>query len=193
VTCQRGSLPPPGPGRRLCLDLRGVAQRVGQPAPMLETGPGESVMPGSSFALVLAAAIGGDEQAFATLWRDLRPAVLRCLRVVAPGAVEDVAWQAWVEVARGLGRFTGDEAGFRSWVFIVARRRALDDRRRRARRMSVPLPGELAAEWHAVDDPAGQLVQGLSSGVALALIAQLHTTRPRWCCCGWWPAWALSR
>jgi hypothetical protein len=44
--------------------------------------------------------------------------------------------------------------------------------------MSVPLPGELAAERHAVDDPAGQLVQGLSSGVAPALIAQLPATGP---------------
>jgi hypothetical protein len=48
--------------------------------------------------------------------------------VVAPGAVEDVAWQAWVEVVRGLGRFTGDQAAFGHGVLIVARRRAPDDR-----------------------------------------------------------------
>jgi RNA polymerase sigma-70 factor (ECF subfamily) len=133
----------------------------------------ESVMLGGSFAAVLAAAVRGDEQAFASLWRDLHPAVLRYLYVVAPGAAEDVASETWLEVVRGLGRFTGDEAGFRSWVFIIARHRALDERRRRGRRLTVPLPGELAAEWQSADDPAEQVVEGLSTKAALAVIAQL--------------------
>jgi RNA polymerase sigma-70 factor (ECF subfamily) len=130
-------------------------------------------MLGSSFAAVLAAAVGGDEQAFASLWRDLHPAVLRYLQVVAPGAAEDVASETWLEVVRGLARFTGDEAGFRSWVFTIARHRALDDRRRRARRLTVPLSGELAAEWQGADDPAEAAVEGLSTRTALAVIAQL--------------------
>lgn len=130
-------------------------------------------MLGSSFAAVLAAAVGGDEQAFASLWRDLHPAVLRYLQVVAPGAAEDVASETWLEVVRGLARFTGDEAGFRSWVFTIARHRALDDRRRRARRLTVPPSGELAAEWQGADDPAEAAVEGLSTRAALAVIAQL--------------------
>ena len=48
-------------------------------------------MIGPSFPAVLAAAQGGDEQAFAVLWRDLQPAVLRYLRVAAPIAAEDLA------------------------------------------------------------------------------------------------------
>jgi RNA polymerase sigma-70 factor, ECF subfamily len=64
------------------------------------------------FGSVLAAAVDGDEQAFARLWRDLHPALLRYLQVVAPGAAEDVASETWVEVVRGLGRFVGDETGF---------------------------------------------------------------------------------
>jgi RNA polymerase sigma-70 factor (ECF subfamily) len=130
-------------------------------------------MLGSCFAGVLAAAVGGDEQAFARLWRDLHPAVLRYLRVVAPGAAEDVASETWLEVVRGLGRFVGDEVGFRSWVFTIARHRALDDRRRRARRPTVPLPDELAAGWQGADDPAELVVEGLSTRAALAVIAQL--------------------
>jgi RNA polymerase sigma-70 factor (ECF subfamily) len=122
---------------------------------------------------VLAAAVGGDEQAFARRWRDLHPGLLRYLPVVAPDASEDVAWETWLEVVRGLGQFTGDEPGFRSWVFTIARHRALDDRRRRVRRLTVPLPGELAAGWQGADDPAEQVVQGLSTRAALAVIAQL--------------------
>jgi RNA polymerase sigma-70 factor, ECF subfamily len=49
------------------------------------------MMLGGCFGSVLAAAVGGDEQAFVQLWRDLHPAVLRYLRVVAPDAAEDVA------------------------------------------------------------------------------------------------------
>jgi RNA polymerase sigma-70 factor, ECF subfamily len=133
----------------------------------------DPVMLGSCFASLLAAAVGGDEQAFARLWRDLHPAVLRYLRVVAPDAAEDVASETWLEVVRGLGGFSGDEGGFRSWVFTIARHRALDEHRRRARRLTVPLPVELAVGWQAADDPADQVVQGLSTRAALAVIAQL--------------------
>jgi RNA polymerase sigma-70 factor (ECF subfamily) len=47
--------------------------------------------------------------------------------------------------------------------------------RRHARRPTVPLPAELAAGWQgqAADDPADQVVQGLSTRAALAVIAQL--------------------
>ncbi|HEX8862695.1 MAG TPA: RNA polymerase sigma factor [Actinomycetes bacterium] len=122
---------------------------------------------------MLAAAVGGDEQAFARLWRDLHPGLLRYLRVVVPDAAEDVASETWLEVVRGLGQFTGDETGFRSWVFTIARHRALDDRRRHARRFAVPLPVELAVGWQGADDPADQVVEGLSTRAALAVIAQL--------------------
>jgi RNA polymerase sigma-70 factor, ECF subfamily len=48
-------------------------------------------MIGASFPALLAAAQGGDEQAFAVLWRDLQPAVLRYLRVTAAPVAEDLA------------------------------------------------------------------------------------------------------
>ena len=130
-------------------------------------------MLGTCFDSVLAAAVGGDEQAFARLWRDLHPALLRYLRVVASEAAEDVASETWLEVVRGLGGFIGDETGFRSWVFTIARHRALDDHRRRARRLTVPLPVELAVRWQGDIDPADQVVEGLSTRAALAVIAQL--------------------
>jgi len=38
------------------------------------------------FASLLAAAQGGSEAAFSRLWRDVNPALLRYLRVIAPGA-----------------------------------------------------------------------------------------------------------
>ena len=53
-------------------------------------------MIGPSFPAVLAGAQRSDEESFALLWRDLHPAVLRYLRVVAPGAAEDLAADTWV-------------------------------------------------------------------------------------------------
>jgi len=132
-------------------------------------------MLGSSFPAVLAAAVDGDERAFAVLWDDLNPGVLRYLRVVAPDAAEDVASETWLEVVRGLERFSGDETGFRSWLFTIARHRAVDHHRRRAHRPSVPVPAEALASWPDADadDPATRAVEALSTRDVLAVIAQL--------------------
>src|SRR6266516_4113951 len=72
-------------------------------------------MIGPAFDSVLAAARGGDEAAFAALWRDLNPGLLRYLQVVAPAWAEDVASEVWLEVTVGLGRFSGPESGFRPY------------------------------------------------------------------------------
>jgi RNA polymerase sigma-70 factor, ECF subfamily len=61
------------------------------------------VVIGPLFPDLLAAAQGGDEQAFALLWRDLQPAVLRYFQVAAQPAAEDLAADTWVSVIRGLG------------------------------------------------------------------------------------------
>jgi Sigma-70 region 2 len=98
------------------------------------------------FASLLAAAQAGREEAFAALWRDGNPALLRYLRVAAPGATEDVASEVWVQVIRGLTGFRGTEQDWRAWLFTIARRRSLDERRRRARHPVAPLadlPGGL--------------------------------------------------
>jgi RNA polymerase sigma-70 factor, ECF subfamily len=68
-------------------------------------------MIGPLFPELLAAAQGGDEQAFAVLWRDLQPAVLRYFRVAAGEAAEDLAADTWVSVIRSLGRFLGVHRG----------------------------------------------------------------------------------
>jgi RNA polymerase sigma-70 factor, ECF subfamily len=130
-------------------------------------------MIGANFEAILAAARCGDEQAFAILWRELQPALLRYLRVVAPAACEDLASDTWLEVARGLGRFQGSEAGFRSWVFTVARHRMVDLRRREARQPVIPVPPESLPEQSGTGDAADAALQAISTRAALALIAAL--------------------
>jgi RNA polymerase sigma-70 factor (ECF subfamily) len=130
-------------------------------------------MIGPSFDAVLAAARDGDEDAFAVLWRDVNPALLRYLRVTAPGPAEDVAAEVWLEVCRGLRRFRGAEPGFRSWVFTIARMRAVDAARHAGRRPSSPVPADLLPERAAPDDPAAAVLEAEATREALALIAEL--------------------
>jgi RNA polymerase sigma-70 factor, ECF subfamily len=130
-------------------------------------------MIGEGFDAVLDAATSGDERAFAILWRDLQPALLRYLRVVAQAASEDLASETWLEVARGLGRFEGNETGFRSWVFTVARHRMLDWRRREARHPTTPMPPDEVPERPGPGDAADTVLEAISTRAALALIAEL--------------------
>jgi len=69
---------------------------------------------GADFAGVLAAAQQGDEAAYARLWRDGNPPLLRYLRVVSSGDPEDVAAETWASVVRGLRRFRGEERDWRA-------------------------------------------------------------------------------
>jgi RNA polymerase sigma-70 factor (ECF subfamily) len=130
-------------------------------------------MLGSSFPALLAAAQGGDEQAFALLWRDLQPVLLRYLRVAVREAAEDLAADTWVSVIRGLERFRGDERAFRAWVFTGARPRAIDWRRQAARRPTGSISVEQLAELPAPDDPVAAVLEAHSTRAALALLAEL--------------------
>jgi RNA polymerase sigma-70 factor, ECF subfamily len=93
---------------------------------------------GAAFDVILARAQGGDEAAFASIFRDVQPVLLRYLTVIVPEA-EDVAGETWLHVAAGLAGFRGGENSFRAWLFTIARHRAADAGRSRARRPSVPL------------------------------------------------------
>ncbi len=130
-------------------------------------------MIGESFAETLAAAQDGSEAAFAVLWRDANPPMLRYLKVMAPGAAEDVAAETWVQVVRGLATFRGDEPAWRAWLFTTARRRAVDAIRRSARHPQAPLE-HLPPERHPVSaDPAELALEHLSTQAAIALVSRL--------------------
>lgn len=130
-------------------------------------------MLGLEFNEVLQAAARGDEAAFARLWRDNQPPLLRYLRVLTGEGAEDVASEVWLEVARRLPRFRGGEAEFRGWLFTTARRRVID-LRRYADRHPVWLtgdPGQL--DRRASDDTAAAALAHVSANAALELIASL--------------------
>ena len=130
-------------------------------------------MIGEEFAALLAAAQGGSEAAFTRLWRDANPALLRYLRVIAPGAEEDIAAEAWIQVVRGLSAFRGDEQAWRAWLFTTARRRAIDLARRRARRPEAPLDDVTMALLPRTGDSAEAAIENLGTAAAIALVSGL--------------------
>src|SRR5262245_27671444 len=133
-------------------------------------------MMGSSFPTVLERTRDGDASAFACLWREFHPSLLRYLRVTTNDAAEDVASETWAAVASSITRFDGDETQFRAWLFTVARRRAIDHFRRESRRCSVPVdPTTLGTVSIAANgaDPVDAAVSTLAVEAALAYIAQL--------------------
>lgn len=135
-------------------------------------------MIGDDFAAILKAAQQGDEAAFARLWHDGHPALLRYLRVLAPGWAEDIAAETWVQVVRGLAKFRGDEQNWRAWLFTTARRRVVDQTRHQARRPATSLdamPDLTLAEAPALREPdaADVALENMDTRAAIAVISRL--------------------
>jgi len=128
---------------------------------------------GEEFAVLLAAAQDGSQDAFAVLWRDANPALLRYLRVVASENAEDIAAETWVQVVRTLPKFTGDEAAWRAWLFTTARRRLLDQARLRKRHPTEPLDDISAAEVPRAVGAEQVAMDNIATEWAMALLSRL--------------------
>src|SRR2546429_4012103 len=133
---------------------------------------------GPEFDSVLAAAQAGAEWAFAALYRDLNPRLLRYLGAQAPAAGEAVAAGTWLAVARQLASFAGGEGAFRGWLFTIARRRLVQHWRDAGRRPSTPVDPETLAGRAAADDPEASGLAAVSAGEAAAAIAPRASPRP---------------
>lgn len=96
---------------------------------------GQTRLPlGESFHDVLAAAKTGAEWAWAALYRSVAGQVTGYLRSRGAADPEDLTSEAFLNIARAIHSFEGDENSFRSWIFVIAHRRLIDDRRAAGRR-----------------------------------------------------------
>jgi RNA polymerase sigma factor (sigma-70 family) len=110
---------------------------------------------GERFPTLLDAARQGDRGSLEALYHDLAPVVIGYLRGQGAAEPDDLAAEVFVGVARGLGSFRGDERAFRSWVFSIAHRRLIDERRRLSRRKERAVdPADLA---EGLDRPGGDV------------------------------------
>ena len=126
---------------------------------------------GLEFDSVLVAAQEGGEWAFAVLWRDLNPRLVRYLGAKAPGLGDDLAAETWLAAARNLATFQGNEVAFRGWLFTIARRRLVQHWRDSARRPVSPSDPESFTDQRAADDTETEGMAGLSARETARAIA----------------------
>ena len=130
---------------------------------------------GQSFDQVLTAARTGAGWAAERLWHSLAPAVAGYLRVQGAAEPDDLTSEVFIGVFRSLAQFTGTEEQLRSWVFTIANRRLVDERRRAARRPRLALlPADVA------DDGMG--TAGSTGSAEHAAIERLGSERVRRLC-----------
>lgn len=111
------------------------------------------------FGDLLERARGGDERAWAELYERYAAPVRGYVAMRGAADPDDLVGEVFVQLARGLHRFSGTEAEFRSWVFMVAHNRVVDERRRAGRRPALAvaehdeaaMPPGRAAEAEALD------------------------------------------
>ncbi|WP_326572763.1 RNA polymerase sigma factor [Actinacidiphila glaucinigra] len=125
-------------------------------------------------ATAVRAAQEGDEDGFRFVYRAVQPQLLQYVRsLVGAADAEDVASEAWLQIARDLPGFRGDGDAVRGWAARVARNRALDHLRSVGRRPLAAAGVEELLDRPAVSDTAEEAVAAVGTGAALAAIAAL--------------------
>ncbi|MGA2837050.1 MAG: sigma-70 family RNA polymerase sigma factor [Acidimicrobiales bacterium] len=124
------------------------------------------------FRGTLQAAQRGDQEAFARLWREFQPGLLRYLRIKASPVAEDLAADIWLRVIRSLPTFEGDESGFRGWLYTTARNRLTDWYRSGERRPDLIEYSSLVV-MPAVNNVEDEAAEHSATDRAVALIGEL--------------------
>jgi RNA polymerase sigma-70 factor, ECF subfamily len=109
------------------------------------------------------------------------PAVRGYLRAQGVRDADDVLSEVFLQVARSLPRFRGDDDHLRAWVFTIARNRIVDGHRRRSTRPLVadsPVPERAAPAADQPVDPEliaalAQLTPDQREVVVLRFVADL--------------------
>ncbi|MPZ80902.1 MAG: sigma-70 family RNA polymerase sigma factor [Actinophytocola sp.] len=133
--------------------------------------------PGHTASADLSAAVraarDGNQEAFRVLYREVQPGLLRYLRGMVGDDAEDLASEAWLQIARDIRSFRDEGAGFRGWAVGIARHRALDHVRRNQRRPVGGLSADVLADMPNGHDTAEQAIRIASTNATVALIATL--------------------
>lgn len=114
----------------------------------------------AELASVLERARAGSDVAFEAVFHELAPAVAGYLRLNGVSEVDELTNEVFAQVHRGLHRFSGDWAGFRSWVFTIAHHRMVDEARRARRRPPIALAE--VSEEAATGDVESEALDALS-------------------------------
>ncbi|MGH8915146.1 MAG: RNA polymerase sigma factor [Acidimicrobiia bacterium] len=146
------------------------ARRDGAPIAEERGGPPEPALL-DDFDRLLRLARFGNTWAWSQLYAELARPVLGYLRVHGAAEPEDLLSEVFLHIVRGLDTFEGDSRQFRSWVFTIAHRRLIDERRARGKR-----PVELRENVEpsdAAEDPATKVIDRLTDEGIIGLLESL--------------------
>jgi RNA polymerase sigma factor (sigma-70 family) len=104
----------------------------------------------AGLAEVLEQAQTGSERAWEQLYAQFAGPVRAYVAMRGADDPDDLVGEVFVQIARNLGHFEGGEQDFRSWLFMVAHNRVIDERRRAGRR-----PSTLVADHDETEMPGG--------------------------------------
>jgi RNA polymerase sigma-70 factor (ECF subfamily) len=158
-----------GQGRRTAHDPLRRDRTRGEDISLVEepSAPGDTTLV-EEFDHLLRLARSGDTSAWSHLYDELAGPVLGYLRVRGAAEPEDLLSEVFLSMVRGLHGFQGDSRQFRSWVFTIAHRRLIDERRDRGKR-----PIELRGDFDplvADEDPATEVIDRLTDEEIIGLL-----------------------
>jgi RNA polymerase sigma factor (sigma-70 family) len=143
----RGSRPLPlRPGAQ---DRRAMVDNTEVGLPRSGARPSET---GEAFPDALAGAQAHSPTACAQLYQSVAGRVCGYLRLRGATEPDDLTSEVFLRVFDHLDDFVGDEAGYRSWVFTIAHRLLLDERRRLSRRPQTVQLSNPVQESHSGGD-----------------------------------------
>ena len=125
------------------------------------------------FDRVLCRARAGDEGAWAALYDSLASQLLGYVRARGADDADALVGDVFLHVARGIDDFVGTASNFRSWVFVIAHSRLLDERRRLRRKPVEPLPEILEEKLVCSDDVEADVEQAAAARAAVDLLSVL--------------------
>jgi RNA polymerase sigma-70 factor (ECF subfamily) len=150
-----------GSGRRIAHDPSRLVRTRREDVALVEepiVSPDTTIL--DEFGELLTLARSGSTWAWSQLYAGLAGPVLGYLRVRGAAEPEDLLSEVFLHMVRGLHTFEGDSQQFRSWVFTIAHRRLIDERRARSKR-----PVELREDLESAvvaEDPATAVMDRLT-------------------------------
>lgn len=128
---------------------------------------------GDQFEGVLEAARAGADWAWVRIYDDFAPTILGYLRSRGAPDPDGVSGDVFCQLVRDINRFEGDEAGFRSWVFVMVHHRLLDDLRKRKRRPETSVDPESFWDLEGDTDVEGEAAGHASEIEIRAILSEL--------------------
>lgn len=125
------------------------------------------------FDSLLDAARTGADWAWRRIYEDFAPRLHSYLRLRGAEDPEGLVGEVFLEAARALSSFEGDEQGFRSWLFTMAHSRLVDERRKRERRKTIPTDVDYLTDIADPHDVEAEVMGRLGSERLARLFAVL--------------------